>query len=353
VPAWTLAEWPLREQPGELLAELHEALSPLHAEATPGDPRPPLDREIAEIRHLPVPEDGVVVVAREADGSVAGTSTSTWEDVPGWSHVLQVQVRVLPQLRRRGLGRLLLSRSVAIAQRRGLRLLTGRSRDNVPSGAAFCTALGAQPAMVAEENRLDLRAVDAALVDQWAAEGPARAPGYRLQFVAGRTPPALVGPVAEVLEVMNTAPREGLDVSDVHLTPELVRQYDEAIAGRGAERWAYYAVAEGSGRFVGLTDIAIEPGLPDRVFVGDTGVEPAHRGRALGKWLKAAMTRRIMDGRPAVRWVITFNAGSNDAMLAINRQLGFRTAARHTTWQLPTAELGPRLAAGLRSYRQD
>jgi hypothetical protein len=37
--------------------------------------------------------------------------------------------------------------------------------------------------------------------------------------------------------------------------------------------------------------------------------------------------------------VITYNAGSNDAMLAINKQLGFRTAAVHTTWQLGTSQL--------------
>ena len=340
-----IAEWPLRQQPDELLAELYQARAALHAEATPDDPRRPLGDEIAAVRHLPAPEDGVVLVARDPAGVIAGASICRWEQLEGWNHLLQAQIEVLPGWRRLGLGRLLLDRSVRIAQQRGLRLVTGRTRDSVPSGEAFCRRLGAEQALVGRENRLDLRAVDPELVDSWISEGPTRAPGYRLAFVAGRTPAHLADRVAGVLNVMNTAPRENLDVSDTQLTAELLREYEDAAAGAGEERWAYYAVEISSGRFVGLTDITVRPGLPDRVQVGDTGVDPAHRGRSLGKWLKAAMTRRILDELPDVRWVITWNAGSNDAMLAINDQLGFRTAAVSTTWQISTDQLRDRLSA--------
>jgi mycothiol synthase len=144
---------------------------------------------------------------------------------------------------------------------------------------------------------------------------------------------------------MNTAPREDLDMGDIRITPELMRQYEDAGEAAGEARWAYYAVENATGRFVGLTDIMVRPSLPDRVFVGDTGVDPAHRGLGLGKWLKAAITCRIQHELPAVRWVITFNAGSNDAMLGINRQIGFRPAVIGTTWQVATSALRARLAA--------
>jgi mycothiol synthase len=345
VPTWTIEKWPIREQPDELLAELYQARAALHAEATPDDPRKPLAEEIAAVRHLPAPEDGVVMVARDPAGVIAGVSACLWEQLPGWDHVLQAEVAVLPGWRRLGLGRQLLDRSAAIAEQRGLRLVMGRSRDNVPSGEAFCRRFGADRALVGQENRLDLSAVDQDLVASWLADGPVRAPGYRLEFVAGRTPPDLADRVAEVFNVMNSAPRDNMDVSDTMVTPELVCQYEDAAIGAGEELWAYYAVEESSGRFVGLTNISIRPGTPDRARVGDTGVDLAHRGRALGKWLKAAMTRRILDELPDVRWVITWNAGSNDAMLAINNQLGFRTAAVNTTWQIPTSQLRERLSA--------
>ncbi len=345
VLTWTIEEWPLREQSDELLAELYEAGAVLHHEATPDDPRKPLADEIAAVRHLPAPEDGVVLVARDAAGVVAGISWCLWERLPGQDHVLLTAIEVLPGSRRQGLGLLLLDQSAAIAERQGLRLIMGRTRDNVPSGAAFCGQFGLEAAMVGEENRLDLQGVNQDLVDRWIAEGPVRAPGYELEFVPGRTPPELADRVAEVLNVMNTAPRENLDIADIKITPELVGEYEEAALAAGDGLWAYYAVDSVSGRFVGITNITIPPTLPDRVYVGDTAVDPAHRGRGLGKWLKAAITRRIMTELPAVRWVITHNAGSNDAMLAVNRQLGFRAAVIGTTWQIATDRLRERLAA--------
>lgn len=345
MPTWTIEEWPRRKQPDELQAELYQARAALHQEATPGDPRRPLADEIAADRHLPAPEDGVVLVARDASGAIAGLSSCNWERLPGQDHLLFTAIEVLPRCRGQGVGRLLLDRAAAIAERQGLRLIMGRTRDNVPSGAAFCGALGAESAMGGEENRLDLHTVDRDQVDRWIADGPVRASGYRLDFVAGRTPPELAGRVAEVLNVMNTAPRENLDIGDVQVTPELVAEYEDATLAAGEKLWAYYAVDQASGRFVGLTNIFIRPALPDRVHVGDTAVDPAHRGRGLGKWLKAAITKRILDELPAVRWVITWNAGSNDAMLAINRQLGFKVAAVSTTWQIATDQLRTRLAA--------
>jgi mycothiol synthase len=350
VAAWTIEQWPLREQPDEVLAEVYAARAALHQEATPQDPRRPLAAEIAHMRNLPAPEDGVLVLARDAAGAIAGLAACHWESLTGVDHVLWVDLAVLPGSRRQGLGRLLAGRCAAVAQQRGLRLVTGRTRDNVPSGAAFCAWLGAEQALVGRENRLDLSAVDRSLVARWLAEGPVRAPGYRLEFVAGTTPPHLAEQVAAVFNVMNTAPRENLDISDTPVTAQLVREYERADEAAGRQRWAYYAVEEATGRFVGLTDINVRPATPDRVDVGATAVEPAHRGRSLGKWLKAAMTSQILARLPEVRWVTTYNAGSNDAMLAINEQLGFATFAVHTTWQLETGKLraltGGNLAGG-------
>jgi mycothiol synthase len=339
VSAWTIEQWPVREQSDQLLAELYTAQAPLHAEATPDDPRQPLAAEVADVRHLPAPEDGVVLVARDAAGRIAGLASVHWQDLAGWAHVMWTSIAVLPGYRRHGLGTLLLDRSAAIAEQRGRRLMMGRTRDNVPAGAAFCARFGAEQAMVGQENRLDLRDVDQNLVAAWIADGPVRAAGYRLQFVAGRTPPELAGRVAEVMNVMNSAPRENMDVSDTPVTAELVHQYEDAGLAAGRQFWAYYAVEESTGRFVGLTSISIRSDVPDRVWVGDTGVEPSHRGRGLGKWLKAVMTRRLLDDLPDVRWVITWNAGSNEPMLAINSRLGFRTAAVWTTWQAGTGAI--------------
>src|SRR5262245_36407352 len=109
----------------------------------------PLANEIAEVRHRPAVADGIDLVGRDPAGAIRGYASCSWQHLSGWDHLLWTDVAVAPDARRQGLGRLLLERAAAVAQRRGLRLITGRTRDNVPTGAAFCAAMEAERAMVA------------------------------------------------------------------------------------------------------------------------------------------------------------------------------------------------------------
>jgi ribosomal protein S18 acetylase RimI-like enzyme len=74
-----------------------------------------------------------------------------------------------------------------------------------------------------------------------------------------------------------------------------------------------------------------------------TGVDPATRGRGLGKWIKAAMLLQVRETHPETVYVTTENAGSNDAMLAINHRLGFRLVREATTYQIGLEELRRKL----------
>lgn len=70
------------------------------------------------------------------------------------------------------------------------------------------------------------------------------------------------------------------------------------------------------------------------MWVGSTGVRPEHRGHALGKWLKAAMTLRVLEERPHVTDIRTSNADSNEAMVGINCAMGYRPLLGTATWEL-------------------
>jgi mycothiol synthase len=324
----------LRDMPEDLIRELYAAFAPLRAEAAPDDPPQPVEQVLAVARNLPEGHDGATIVARDEAGQITGSADVAVQDIAGYRHVAWVNVRVLPGRRRAGIGGALLRGAVEVAQRFGRSLLMGRTRETVPAGEAFARRVGAELGQSTIENRLDLRAVDRDLVRSWAEAGPARAPGYHLQWVKGATPAHLVPDVIAVLLTLNTAPRDNLRVGDVMVTPQLLREQEQAAAAAGLERWACYAVEDATGAFVGLTDIVVSSAVPERLQVGNTAVDPAHRGRALGKWLKGAMTQRILDELPAARWLVTGNAASNAAMLSINRQLGFLTSATMKTWQV-------------------
>lgn len=324
----------LRDMPEDLIRELYVATAPLHTEAAPDLPPQPLEQVLAFARNLPEGHDGATIAARDEAGQIIGSADVTVQDIDGYRHVAWVSVGVLPNHRRAGVGRALLGSALEVVERFGRSLLMGGTRETVPAGEAFVQRIGAELGQVMIENRLDLRAVDHKLVRSWVEAGPARAPGYHLEFVKGATPDHLVSGVIAALQTINTAPRDDLQAGDITVTPQLLREQEQAAAAAGLERWAFYAVEDGTGAFVGLTDVVVNSMVPERLQVGNTGVDPAHRGRALGKWLKGAMTQKILGELPAARWLVTGNAASNDAMLSINRQVGFQASATTKTWQV-------------------
>jgi len=74
-----------------------------------------------------------------------------------------------------------------------------------------------------------------------------------------------------------------------------------------------------------------------------TGVRPDARGRGLGKWIKAAMLQRVHELYPEARWISTYNAMSNDPMLAINHALGFRRHRAGAEYQISRDDLAKKL----------
>lgn len=101
-----------------------------------------------------------------------------------------------------------------------------------------------------------------------------------------------------------------------------------------------------TGRLVGFTQVFINPSFPDLLQQGDTGVFPEFRGTGLGKWLKAAMVRRITGERPEIMRIRTENATANAPMLAINHAMGFTLHHTNTVWQIASQQLA-------RTWRSD
>lgn len=55
----------------------------------------------------------------------------------------------------------------------------------------------------------------------------------------------------------------------------------------------------------------------------DTVVVGGHRGRGLGRWVKAAMLRRLVTERRGLKYVTTMIATNNTHMACVNHQVGF------------------------------
>ena len=305
------------------------------AETLPDDPPTPLEETVAQMKNVP-PFVGIYAWAgwNPDKTEMVATGVVSILRMEENQHLAQFDLSVDPQYRRQGLGREMLRQAVDAAQAENRRLLMTDTNERVPAGDAFMQRLGAERGMEMHTNQLVLADLDRALLDQWQAEGAARAAGFTLGFWDGAYPDDQIDAIAKLTDVMNTAPRENLDMEDMHFTPDQIRQQEKMMAAMGTQHWTIYAAEAATGRFAGFTELNWNPNRPEIVSQGGTGVFPEFRGLGLGRWLKAAMLARILTNRPEAKFVRTGNADSNAAMLGINHALGFAPYISRAVWQL-------------------
>ena len=314
-------------------------------EILPDDPPTPVAEAIAAHRTVPPRVRRWSVRARDEHGAMAGSTGGRvdpeHDDNPDIAWASPV---VLAEHRRRGIGTQLLAHLVAHAQADGRTRLIGNTFDRAPCGNDFARAIGAEEKQAMHLNHLMVSDVDRAMLEQWVADGPVRAEDYELISWSGAVPEEHLQSFIDIVLVMNTAPRDDLEMNDFTLTPREVREQEEQMAAIGAEHWVLVARRRSDGAWAGFHDMTWVPFEPNVMNVGATGVRPEHRGHALGKWLKAAMMLRILDEKPDVNEVRTGNADSNDAMLGINKQMGYKPMIAALTWEISVEKAAAWLA---------
>ena len=316
----------------------------MQAEIHADDPPWREDAVALDVRHWPPFFKHRTFVGRDGDGAIVASALVNWAVVEDNQHIVNVDLGVLAAYRRRGIGTALLARAVGVAEEIGRTLLVSQSVDLVSDGEHFARRVGANLGMSQGMNRLVLADVDRDRVRRWVEQGPIRAEGYSLVAADGRYPDELVEQIVDLSAVMNTAPRDDLDMEDERPTVHHSREWEETNLPLGIERWYLAARHDATGELVGWTEVGWWPTIPMTVWQWGTGVRPEHRGNAIGKWLKAVMLQRILDERPQAIDIRTTNADSNDAMLGINHALGFRKYHTHLWWQLPVEQAKAYLA---------
>jgi mycothiol synthase len=315
------------------LAQLADLTTIEEHELAPEDPPVRVAEEADELRVLPAFEEVHLWVARDPDGRLLGRASLWIEHREDNQHLAQVWLVVRPEARRQGIGRRLLDAAVERARTRGRTTLVGLPVVDT-DGAAAARALGAEVAIVNRISRLRTAEVDRSLLDGWVARAAERAAGYSLVAFEDPTPEELLEPFASLMAVMNTAPRGDMDMEDEVYTPAMIREFEASMRGKGTRLWTVTARHDRTGDLAGYTTLFFPMHRPWQVQQGDTGVDPAHRNKGLGRWLKAVNLLRLLDERPEAQVVDTENADSNEAMLNINVALGFRPLARTECVQL-------------------
>lgn len=325
-------------------AALYAFTSRLRLELLPDDPLTPLDEAIAAWRAAPALANVVTWIARGDHGDVLARAQASWPHGEENRLLAQASIQVLPEERRHGLARALLAPVVEVLRARGRHVVIAETSGRVSAGAAFVERLGGERGLETHTHQLRISELDRGLVQAWQERAGERAGAYELRLWEGPHPEADLEAIARLYDVMNTQPLGTLAVEHQSTTPAQLRQFEAALAVREGHRWTLAARERTSGRFAGFTEAFWKPSAPQVLQQGNTGVFTEDRGRGLGRWLKAAMLERVLAGRPEIQFVRTGNADSNAAMLAINRELGFRPYASRILWQVPLDRIGAYLA---------
>jgi GNAT superfamily N-acetyltransferase len=324
----------------EALARL---LTAADADRSPGDPPISPEQLALDERVLPAWMHRTRALAWGPDGELLGAAAVELEDRPDNRHLAWLEVVVAEGARRRRIGSSVLAAVIPVAIDDG-RTLGMAGTPVGGAGAAAAQALGLSVGQVEHRNRVRTADLPRPLLESWVRDGAERARGYSLVAVDGPAPEALLAPYASLLAVMNDAPVDDLEIEDFVFTPEDVRANHAATAHRGTDRWTVLVRHDATGDLVALTELLIPAVDSWRAQQGDTGVVQAHRGHGLGRWLKAVNALRLLDERPDVTAIETWNAGTNAHMLAINHAMGFRPEVEQALVQGDLARLLGRVA---------
>ncbi|MGL4608797.1 MAG: GNAT family N-acetyltransferase [Trueperaceae bacterium] len=312
----------------------HHYLNLRREEAMPEDPPRSLDYSITNAKSWKLFEKEKLEVWHlwEGDTIIAELFVSVGFHDDN-RHLMWCELEVSAPYRQRGYTKGFLEKIVEIADQYERTLLMINTSSRIPAGALVAEHLGAKKGNEAHINQLVLSEVDTALLQTWIDRAKTTAHGFEMGFWGDTFPEEDIQAIANMIQVMNDAPRGNLEIEDWQTTPEQLRQGEAYSKARKIERWMLYARHE-SGELAGYTETFWDPGNPENLGQGGTGVLAKYRGHGLGKWLKAAMLQKVLAERKVVKRIRTGNADSNEQMLAINHALGFKPYIAEIGWQI-------------------
>ena len=328
--------------PESLLRELSDYWEIIEAEEMPGDPPTPLEMRVADWRHVSTHYPEFRWILRDEDG-IAAAALAAYDVDQNLENGFG-RFHVHPDKRRRGYGRAIATPMFEVLEGEGRTRLETWVKEDDPA-ESLVSGLGLKRVYEEKRSRLSIADLDLDLMDSWIERAAERATEYELVYYQAPLPEEIVPKFCVLTDIMNTAPREDFEEEDEIMTPERWREVESNVIDSKCQLHNLIAVHRPSGDFAGYTMIKTQDLQPDLAWQWDTGVDPSHRNKGLGRWLKAAMIKRVLGSHPDVNRVDTFNAGSNEPMLNINIEIGFRPVHTSYAWQGDLATVRERFGA--------
>lgn len=259
-------------------------------------------------------------VAFGNDGTPIGwacVEASDWED-PDLGFVA---CSVTPTARGQGIGTALLERQTALVREIGRHKLLAFVMAGTPA-EALLSAQGWTIGQRTAQRRLRPPDLDFDRIAKLAEDAEQHAADYELVAVDGPIPEEQMAELQSMMEAINDAPLDDVDLAPAPFPPERLARNNHAMSARGQHAYRLMARHRRTGEWAGQTLLYVDATRPGVANQEDTTVVPAHRGHRLGMWMKARMLLWLREAEPDLVTIDTWNAESNPYMVAVNDALG-------------------------------
>jgi GNAT superfamily N-acetyltransferase len=278
-----------------------------------------------------------------AEGTVAGWYRLELPDLENLDHAT-LDLVVHPARRRHGLGRALLKHAAARAAEHGRSVLNAPTRLG-GDGEAFARAIGAERGLVDVQRVMDVRATGDDQLARLRAAAEEKAAGYSVVSWTGLVPEEFVERAAALYAALNDAPHDPGTAPAVWDAQRVRERVNNLRPAYGLRIYGIAARHDATGELAGLTEVAVDPADPGWAHQMLTGVTRAHRGHRLGLLVKVAMAEWLKAAEPQLERLQTWNAQSNQYMIAVNEALGYTILGRPASWWKLDVAAVPGLAA--------
>jgi RimJ/RimL family protein N-acetyltransferase len=252
-------------------------------------------------------------------------------------HLARLEVRVPVELRRQGIGTVLVEAAARLARANGRTELAGMDetpvrQDFVDVTGPFARRLGFSVVqqMVRRGIRLPLDSSHEGVL----REHPDAAPlGYTLHTWGDRWPDEYIEDRCELGRRMSTdVPTGELELDEEVWDASRVRALEASLQEQNRAKVTTAARHDETGSIVAFTEIVVPLGAPESAWQHDTLVMREHRGHHLGFAVKVANLWAVAARHPDVRRINTWNAAENVHMIAVNEAIGFEVTASSRYW---------------------
>lgn len=262
--------------------------------------------------------------------------TSSEKEIAGFSLLIR------ESFRRQGLGTACLKHILNSAEESGYKLLRTQSSDYCSASGEFLQEIGCRVIGTSHWNELLLKDLNHKAVETWINLPDTSSLQINIHECYGTFPDDFIEKITNFYQIVYDAEpaKDGVRKEEIHFSPEDIREGDKLFFANGnKQRIVIYATEATSEKLLGITSLVWVPSRPAKLSQYYTAVTPEVRQMGIAKRLKAEMITKIRNELPEAEKIWSGNADSNDAMLSINRKLGFKPCIASTSWEIETDTL--------------